>query len=170
MALVNIGQNLLTLAIIWGGLLLLTRICRAFASSKIPYLSFALNFLRKIVKLLAIFSTGVVLVCFLDVKEILATIRESISAELEMFLREIIDVLFDTRSFLAIFQIVVDGVVVVSAIFCTVVVFLGNLAYLCLVILRCSNRPAKVFAQQTHSAQAFTTNAYNFQRKYFIRA
>ncbi len=170
MALVNIGQYLSTLAIIWGGFLLLTRIKRAFTTSKIPHLSFVLGFLAKVVKLLAIVSTVTMLTCFLDVKDVLSTIRESISAELETFLREIIDVLFNTRSFFTVFQIVVDGVVVVSATFCSVVVFLGNLAYLCLVLIKRASRPTKLIAEQAHSVQAFSTNAYNFQRKYFIRA
>ena len=170
MAVVNFGQYLSILAILWGGLLLLSRIKREFFATKIPHLSVVLEFLCKIVKWLAIFSTGALLTCFFDVKGALSIVRESIGCEIELFLRELIDVLFNTRSFFAVFQILVNGVVVLSTTFCSAALLLGNLAYLCFVILKHASRATKVFAKQTISAQAYTTNAYNFQRKYFIRA
>lgn len=170
MAVVNFGQYLSILAILWGGLLLLTRIKREFSATKIPHLSVVLDYLCKIVKWLAIFSTGALLTCFFDVKGALSIVRESIGCEIELFLRELIDVLFNTRSFFAVFQILVNGVVVLSTTFCSAALLLGNLAYLCFVILKHASRATKVFAKQTISAQAYTTNAYNFQRKYFIRA
>ncbi len=170
MAVVNFGQYLSILAILWGGFLLLSRIKRDLSATKIPHLSFVLDYLCKMVKWLAIFSTGAVMTSFFDVKGALSVVRESIGAEIEFLLRECIDILFNTRSFFAVFQILVNGIVVLSTTFCGAAVFLGNLAYLCFVLLTHASHPTKVFAQQTISAQAFSTNAYNFQRKYFIRA
>ncbi len=170
MIVANFGQYLSSLALLWCGFLLLSRITRSTKLARHSFLSFVLRTFKKLVLILAIITTSALILFVVDVKEVLSFARQAVGKDIELLLRDCIDIVFNTRSFFTVIQICINSLLVISTVICEVAMFVGHLACLCIVLLRHAQRATKVLPQKQQSAQTFTTNAYNYQRKYFIRA
>lgn len=170
MLVVNFGQYLLVLAVLWGGYLLLSLTQRGLQISSVPFLKTALAFLRKVVLYLAVLVSFAIVLLLGDLKQILAYLRESVGEQMETFLRNGIEVLFNTRSFFAVTQILIHGFIAFSTTICGTAMLVSQLVCLCVLVLRYAQRPTKQLPQKQQFAQTTTLNIYNHQRKYFIRA
>ena len=170
MIVANFGQYLSSLALLWCGFLLLSRITREANLARHSFLSFVLRSFKKLVLALAIVTTSALVVFACDVKEVLAFVRDSVGEDIELFLRDCIQLIFNTRSFFTVIQICINTLIAFSTVIFEISMFVGHLAYLCLVLLHTEQRATKVLPKKQQTAQTFTTNVYNYQRKYFIRA
>lgn len=163
-------QYLLTLAILWGGYVLLTFAKKLVQQSGFPFLNFVMQIIHKVVLVMAVLTSCALMMTSFDIRQILANVREMLSEEMETFLRNGIEFLFNTRSFFVVIKILISAFVAFSTTVCGTAMLVSQLVCICVMVLRFTQQVINKVMQQHQSAPTNTTNTYNYQRKYFIRA
>ncbi len=169
MIIANFGQHLLLLAIIWGGFALLTMLKRNYSLTT-PFLSRLLRIVKNVVLIVALLASIAVFMLLTDIKEALSFACEVVGKDIELFLRNVIEVLFNTRSFFVVIKMLIAGFVAFSTTICGTAVLVTNLVCLCTLLLRSTGKSTKTAVRQQQTVSTVTNNIFNYQRKYFIRA